>query len=65
MPHFAREGYDATSVADLCALLNLRPPSLYAAWGSKLGLFRAALDAYRRGPGNLIGPLVAQASSPP
>jgi TetR/AcrR family transcriptional repressor for divergent bdcA len=64
MPHFAREGYDSTSVADLCALLDLRPPSLYAAWGSKLGLFRAALDAYRRGPGNLVGPVLAQATCP-
>ncbi|MEJ6392414.1 TetR/AcrR family transcriptional regulator [Gymnodinialimonas sp. 2305UL16-5] len=43
---FAREGYDHVSVADLCAALNIKPPSFYAAYGSKRALFDKVLAAY-------------------
>lgn len=43
---FHARGYDAVGVADLCATLGIRPPSLYAAYGSKRGLFDAAVARY-------------------
>ncbi|MFO7857830.1 MAG: TetR/AcrR family transcriptional regulator [Ectothiorhodospiraceae bacterium] len=43
---FWEQGYHATSVKDLEAAVDMRPGSLYAAFGSKAGLFGAALEAY-------------------
>lgn len=43
---FHARGYDAVSVADLTEALEIVPPSLYAAYGSKLGLFERALQSY-------------------
>jgi AcrR family transcriptional regulator len=43
---FWRQGYEGTSLADLTRELGLTRPSLYAAFGSKEGLFLKALDLY-------------------
>lgn len=43
---FHARGYDAVSVADLTQALGIVPPSLYAAYGSKLELFQRTLDEY-------------------
>jgi AcrR family transcriptional regulator len=43
---FWRNGYEGASVADLTAAMGINPPSLYAAFGNKAGLFRKALDRY-------------------
>jgi TetR/AcrR family transcriptional regulator, copper-responsive repressor len=43
---FWNRGYDATSVADLTAALQINPPSLYAAFGDKRSLFLQSLDRY-------------------
>jgi TetR/AcrR family transcriptional repressor for divergent bdcA len=43
---FHARGYDAVSIADLTAALGIVPPSLYAAYGSKLGLFDRVLQSY-------------------
>ena len=43
---FWRRGYARTSVADLVAATGLKPGSLYAAFGSKKGLFLEVLDSY-------------------
>ncbi|BFM21466.1 TetR/AcrR family transcriptional regulator [Gilvimarinus japonicus] len=43
---FWRRGYYATSLKDIERELDMRPGSLYAAFGSKQGLFLEALDAY-------------------
>lgn len=43
---FHARGYDALSVADLTEALDINPPSLYAAYGSKLALFERALRSY-------------------
>lgn len=45
---FWAKGYHATSLKDLEAALDMRPGSIYAAFGSKEGLFAAALDEYAR-----------------
>src|SRR5690606_32179930 len=43
---FHERGYDAVSVADLTAALGIRPPSFYAAFGSKAGLYERVLERY-------------------
>lgn len=43
---FHARGYDAVSIAELTAALGVVPPSLYAAYGSKLGLFERSLRSY-------------------
>jgi AcrR family transcriptional regulator len=43
---FCRNGYEGASVTDLTEAMGINPPSLYAAFGNKEGLFRKALDRY-------------------
>ena len=43
---FHERGYDAVSVADLTQALGINPPSFYAAFGSKAGLYGRILDRY-------------------
>ncbi|WP_318372771.1 TetR/AcrR family transcriptional regulator [Enterobacter sp.] len=45
---FHSKGYDALSVADLTKALGINPPSFYAAFGSKFGLYRRVLERYSR-----------------
>jgi AcrR family transcriptional regulator len=49
---FWRKGYEGTSLSDLTDAMDINPPSLYAAFGSKEGLFRRAMDRYEAGPAN-------------
>jgi AcrR family transcriptional regulator len=43
---FWQHGYEGASVSDLCHAMGINPPSLYAAFGNKEGLFRQVLDRY-------------------
>ncbi|MCW6511158.1 TetR/AcrR family transcriptional regulator [Lichenifustis flavocetrariae] len=43
---FWRKGFLATSMNDLCDAMGIRSPSLYAAFGSKEDLYRAAMENY-------------------
>ena len=43
---FAARGFDDVSVAELCDLMGVRAPSLYAAYGSKRALFDRAVARY-------------------
>jgi TetR/AcrR family transcriptional repressor of nem operon len=43
---FWQQGFDATSIQALCQAMNVRPGSVYAAFGSKRDLFVAALRRY-------------------
>ncbi len=43
---FREHGYDAVSVADVTDALGINPPSFYAAFGSKAGLYARVLDRY-------------------
>ncbi|MFC6886811.1 MULTISPECIES: TetR/AcrR family transcriptional regulator [Actinomadura] len=47
MELFWTRGYEATSVRDLAQHLGIGQGSLYAAFGDKDGLYRAALEHYR------------------
>lgn len=49
---FWRQGYEATSLTDLTTAMGINKPSLYAAFGNKEKLFRAALERYTEGPGS-------------
>src|SRR6202035_2018492 len=46
MTVFWRQGYEGASLADLTEAMGINSPSLYAAFGSKEGLFRAVLERY-------------------
>ncbi|WP_330235712.1 TetR/AcrR family transcriptional regulator [Streptomyces sp. NBC_00566] len=48
MDLFWRRGYAGTSIADLTAAMGINPPSLYAAFGNKRGLFEEALSRYEK-----------------
>ena len=50
LSEFQKSGYDGVGVARLGAAIGVNPPSLYAAFGSKLGLFERALEAYSTQP---------------
>jgi len=55
---FGRHGYEGTSLTMLTTALGCTAPTLYAAFGSKEGLYRETLAAYRRketeGPGDAL-----------
>lgn len=59
MKLFHARGYDAVGVAELGAALGVKPPSFYAAFGSKAGLFRQALERYQHGEANLFAHALA------
>ncbi len=44
---FHARGYDAVSVSDVTDALGINPPSFYAAFGSKAGLYERVLKRYR------------------
>ncbi len=48
MEVFWRHGYEGATIAELTGAMGINPPSLYAAFGSKEGLLKAALDHYSR-----------------
>ena len=43
---FWRRGSELTSVGELCKVMDINPPSLYAAFGNKASLFLEAVDYY-------------------
>ncbi|PPD14820.1 MAG: TetR family transcriptional regulator [Methylobacterium sp.] len=43
---FWQHGFEATSLAELTQAMGITPPSVYAAYGDKKGLFRAAVHHY-------------------
>jgi TetR/AcrR family transcriptional repressor for divergent bdcA len=43
---FHARGYDAVSVADVTEALGIKPPSFYAAFGNKAGLYTRILDRW-------------------
>src|SRR5271155_839499 len=51
---FWTKSYEGTSVADLTEALGISRPSLYAAFGDKQSLFRAALERCAAGPAGYV-----------
>ncbi|MEZ2126449.1 MULTISPECIES: TetR/AcrR family transcriptional regulator [unclassified Sinorhizobium] len=60
---FWRHGYEGVSIGDLTKEIGIAPPSLYAAFGSKAGLYREALDRYEEAFGSLDMASVSSATS--
>ncbi|KAF0812870.1 HTH-type transcriptional repressor ComR [Andreprevotia sp. IGB-42] len=54
MDVFWKYGYEGSSLANLTEAMGINSPSLYAAFGSKEGLFKEALDQYDREEGAAI-----------
>ncbi|MEO0991141.1 MAG: helix-turn-helix domain-containing protein, partial [Pseudomonadota bacterium] len=52
MELFWSKGFNATSIKDLEQVLDMRPGSIYAAFGSKEGLFNEALALYFENSGH-------------
>ncbi|MGG7568530.1 TetR/AcrR family transcriptional regulator [Rhodovulum sp. DZ06] len=61
---FWRKGFHATSLKDIEAALGMRPGSIYAAFGSKDGLYRAAQERYARRMGEALRAKVAEGADP-
>jgi TetR/AcrR family transcriptional regulator, repressor for divergent bdcA len=51
---FRSRGYDAVGVAELVSELGIKPPSFYAAFGSKAGLLERAIERYSAGEANVF-----------
>jgi AcrR family transcriptional regulator len=47
---FWKKGYEGASMSELTEAMGINAPSLYAAFGSKEGLFRKVLERYGEGP---------------
>lgn len=61
MRTFWTKGYEGASISDLTGAMGIGAPSLYAAFGSKEGLFREAVELYGRTEGPEIWNTVEQA----
>src|SRR5271170_4683545 len=57
---FWTKSYEGTSVTDLTETLGISRPSLYAAFGDKQSLFRAALERYAVGPAGYVAAAVGK-----
>lgn len=60
---FWRHGYEGVSISDLTKEIGVAPPSLYAAFGSKAGLYREALERYEANFGAIDSESVRAAAS--
>lgn len=60
MALFHDRGYEGVGVAELSAAIGVNPPSLYAAFGSKKGLFERALERYAETTGGVTAATLAE-----
>ena len=60
---FWRKGFAATSMNDLCDVMGVRPPSLYAAFGSKEALYLEAIEHYVQTWGPLVWGKLAEGAT--
>jgi TetR/AcrR family transcriptional repressor for divergent bdcA len=61
---FHARGYDGVSVADLTEALGINPPSFYAAFGSKAGLYARILGRYTETEGVPLAELLRPGRPP-
>ena len=62
---FWRHGYEGVSIGDLTKAIGVAPPSLYAAFGSKAGLYQQAMARYEETLGCLDVAAIQSAPSLP
>lgn len=60
---FWEQGYEGTSMAELTSAMGLNAPSVYAAFGSKAELFKAAVEAYSEHVGAEIWDALSKAET--
>jgi AcrR family transcriptional regulator len=60
MTVFWRRGYDGASLTDLTEAMGIERTSLYAAFGSKEGLFEIVLERYLAGPSGYMERALAE-----
>ncbi|HEX3134193.1 MAG TPA: TetR/AcrR family transcriptional regulator [Planctomycetota bacterium] len=60
MQLFWDRGYEGTALDDLTAAMGISPSSLYAVFGDKEQLFKAAVDQYLAGPGGYSARILAE-----
>jgi TetR/AcrR family transcriptional repressor for divergent bdcA len=60
MKLFHARGYDAVGVAEIGNALGIKPPSFYAAFGSKIALLERALERYGQTDANVFATARAQ-----
>jgi AcrR family transcriptional regulator len=63
MEVFWRRGYEGATVAELTSAMGINPPSLYAAFGSKEGLLKAALDRYTQRQAEFLSEALAASTA--
>jgi AcrR family transcriptional regulator len=56
---FWERGFEGASLDVLLTEMQISPSSLYAVFGDKEELFKAAIDRYLAGPGGYFGPILA------
>lgn len=61
---FHERGYDGVGVAELAKAMGINPPSLYAAFGSKCGLFERAMERYADGDGGFVTEVLERSRDP-
>ncbi|MFC5146331.1 TetR/AcrR family transcriptional regulator [Streptomyces aureoversilis] len=61
MKAFWEHGYEAVSISDLTRAMDIKAPSLYAAFGDKRTLFEEAIEAYVRNYGVFTAKALAEA----
>lgn len=54
---FWEKGFDSVGVAELASEIGINPPSLYAAYGNKIGLYQRAIERYGATQGAFLGKL--------
>lgn len=60
MDVFWRKGYEGASMVELTTAMGINSPSLYAAFGSKKGLFLAVLDHYDKDRAGFLSNVIDQ-----
>ena len=63
MKVFWRLGYEGASLAELTRAMGINAPSLYAAFGSKEGLFKAVLDHYEARRQRCLGDILSASTA--
>ncbi|MBR0841650.1 TetR/AcrR family transcriptional regulator [Bradyrhizobium liaoningense] len=63
MEVFWRHGYEGATIAQLTDAMGINPPSLYACFGNKEGLLKAALDRYTKLRGVWMDEVVAASTA--
>src|SRR5690606_33282992 len=60
---FLRHGYEGVSISDLTKEIGVAPLSIYAAFGSKAGFYREALERYEANFGSIDSASIRAAAS--